>query len=49
MACKQPGRSYMGSPVLLKSLNKVISLFQICQGHAQLTLCSSVVPDHLLF
>ncbi len=38
MACKQPGKSYMGSPALPPNLGRVISLSQICQGHdAQLT------------
>jgi len=44
MACKQPGKSYMGSPALPPNLGRVISLSQICQGHdAQLTLRSSAV------
>ena len=41
MACKQPGRSHMGRPALLSNLDKIISVFQVCQGHdAQLTMCS---------
>lgn len=45
MACKQPSRSDMGSPAVPPNLDKVISLFQIFQGHdAQLTLCCSAVP-----
>ncbi len=45
MACKQPGRSHMGSPALPPKLDKVVSIIQICQAHdAQLTMCSSAVP-----